>query len=863
MVAFSGNLLRHVMMYILLLLLVYAINGCGNKESFELVHNGKSPYAIVLTGKASPSETYAADELRHFIKLATEAELPIVDENDPRAKEPLRIFIGAGDLVNSEFGIQNSELGEEGFIIRTVPGEGPTPDIIIAGAQRRGTLYGVYTFLDHLGYRWYTNRKTWLPHEITHAHARVRNSKQGTLRFPPFDEKVIPSFSYREPWIAEAFDDDWAPRIRVNLGHGHVLDEAHGGSTRINGGHTFNFLMPTSLFREHPEYFPLIGGKRVNGYVQRCLTAPGLVEVAAENMIKWMDSKPNEKIFSLAQADVEMLCECPNCVKKMEDEGSPSGLYLDFVNKVAEIVETKHPDKYVITFAYWFTEKPPKTVKPRHNVIIRLCPISICEAHSFTECSDPKSVEFYEHLKGWSKLANNISIWHYNIDFNNLLMPFPNFKEFTLDIKNYLEHNVKGIFFQGSGHCPGLAESDLRAWTMARLLWDPYLDPEEVINEWMHNVYGSAYEPMRANFDLIHSRVTDPDKHLHVFIPVTKEMWPDNVVASMDSLHKEALTLAQGDETATYYINKNYSTVKFLQFVLNSGRLEVQNGKYVPVDNTMTETDHDRLMEHVKQFGVTFFREEWGDSNFITILRQRVETHDVVTIENDDIQVDVVPRLGGRIVRLIHKKTGTDVINQLDRRDNFYPIAGGYEEMTTRTWGCTGFSNNYEVEVKGRTMQLTAKTPKGLLFKRTLSLPARGAKINFTSNIINENNTPTTYRLVCRMALNGEYNSIKVKARNKVGSFVEPSASEESEDFVDKTVRKRYSGPNKPAGAWRMESLINGLTVVNTFPAGRIENCQLNISEKTQMVRMEIQTPEREVKPGDKITVKHSWEIIK
>jgi len=860
----SKQVLLLVTVCIISVLTVYGLSGCGSGKTFILASEGESPYAIVLSGQASPSEKHAAGELQSFVKLATEAELPIVGENDPRAKEPSRIFVGAGDLANSIITsgkpIDMEKLGDEGFIIRTVPGEGSKQDIVIAGGRLRGTMYGVYTFLDHLGFRWYTNRKTWLPHEVMHAYSGVNNSKPGTLRFPQFDEKVIPPFLYREPHINEAFDGDWAARNRMN-GRSAGLDETRGGSVRILSMHTFTRLMPSSLFKEHPEYFPLIGGKRVTGYVQRCLSNPGLVEVAAENMIKWMDSTPNEKTFALGQADVAKLCECPNCVKKMEEEGSPSGLYLDFANKVAEIVEKKHPDKYIVTFAYWFTEKPPKTVTPRHNVIINLAPIKICVAHSFMECSDPKSVEFYEHLKGWSKLAHTISIWHYNINFSNLLMPFPNFKEFTVDIKNYLEHNVKGIFFQGSSHCPGLAESDLRAWTMAQLLWDPYLNPDEVVNEWMHNVYDLAYEPMRANFDLIHTRVADPDKHLHIGIPITREMWPDHVVASMDSLHKAALSLAQGDETATYYINKNYSTVKFLQFVLNTGRLEVKDGKYRPVDNKMTEADHDRLMEYVKQFEVKLFREEWSNSNYITILRQRVETHDVVTIENDDIQVDVVPKLGGRIVRLIYKKTGTDVINQLNRRDNYYPIAGGYEEMTTRTWGCTGFSNNYEAEVKGRTMTLTAKTPKGLLFKRTLSLPARGAKINFTSNIINENNNPTIYRLVCRMTLNGDYDNIKVKARNKSGSFVEPTASEESVDIVNKTGSKRYDGPNKPEGVWRVENLINGLTVENTFPARYVEKCQLNMSGKTNMVRMEISSPEHEIPPGGRITINHLWEI--
>jgi len=65
----------------------------------------------------------------------------------------------------------------EDFVIRTVSGDGPYPDIVIAGGRLRGTMYGVFTFLDKLGFRWYTNRKTWLP-------------KDTRLPVPYFDEKI-------------------------------------------------------------------------------------------------------------------------------------------------------------------------------------------------------------------------------------------------------------------------------------------------------------------------------------------------------------------------------------------------------------------------------------------------------------------------------------------------------------------------------------------------------------------------------------------------------------------------------------------------------------------------------------------------
>ena len=91
---------------------------------------------------------------------------------------------------------------------------------------------------------------------------------------------------------------------------------------------------------------------------------------------------------------------------------------------------------------------------------------------------------------------------------------------------------------------------------MARMLWDPYQDADKLVNEYLHGVYGKAFKPMRDYYDLIHEQVSAPESHLHVFDKVTEEMWPESVVAKMEQLHQQALDLAQGDETATYYIKK-------------------------------------------------------------------------------------------------------------------------------------------------------------------------------------------------------------------------------------------------------------------------------------------------------------------
>ena len=415
--------------------------------------------------------------------------------------------------------------------------------------------------------------------------------------------------------------------------------------------------------------------------------------------------------------------------------------------------------------------------------------------------------------------------------------------------------NRVGSYSAGGG------DADLRAWVMARLLWDPHQDAEALVDEWLHGVYGKAYPPMRAYYDLIHAQVEDADRHLHIFEPVTRESWPAEVVARMDRLHQEALELAAGDETALYYVRKNHLATKFLHYVLNTGRLEVVDGVYRPVGNEMTPEDYDRLVDLLAEFEVGNIREESRDADFRTLLRQRLERHAVVTLENQDVRLEVVPELGGRIVELVHKDTGTNLLHALGPEDNFYPVWGGYGESTTKTWGCTGFANAYAAEVDGRKVKLAATASKGLRFERTIALPEQGAKIHFSSSITNVGDDTTTYRLVCLMNLKADSEQVGLKARTADGTFAPPQASEEKKHAHRPVQTSRYDGPNKPSGAWRLENVATGFTVENTFDEEQVEACWLVTSKKAGWARMEVQSAEREVPPGSKIAIDHTWEI--
>ena len=110
------------------------------------------------------------------------------------------------------------------------------------------------------------------------------------------------------------------------------------------------------------------------------------------------------------------------------------------------------------------------------------------------------------------------------------------------------------------------------------------------------------------------------------------------------------------------------------------------------------------------------------------------------------------------------------------------------------------------------------------------------------------------------MMLNAKADDIAVKSRSGDGSFITPTPSEAKGDFPFGYSR-RYDGPNKPIGAWRLENIAGGLTVVHNFTASDIETCNLRTYPEVSAALMEIQTPVKDIPAGGRIAIKHSLEI--
>lgn len=500
--------------------------------ALTLADAGQSRYRIVTATQPIPSERYAAEELQRYLEKLSGARLPIVtDAATPGSHE---ILLGDNArLRRLQTRIDFAKLRRDGFVLRT---QGRR--LIIAGDKPRGTLYGVYALLEEkLGVRWFTPEVEVVP-------------RRGKVVLPRLEEIQVPALENRDTFWREMMRDaDFAAKHRCNGQH-YGLKEKHGGAFTVYQPfvHSFDALVPPELYREHPEYFPLINGRRQSGYVQRCLTHPEVLRLTIERVRQWIREHPEATLISVSQNDTINHCQCQSCKAVDDAEGSPSGSLLKFVNAVAEAVERDHPNVRIDTLAYQYTRKPPRTIRPRPNVIVRLCSIECCFAHPLESCPSEANRRFREDLRAWQPVAPLLYVWDYTPNFAHYQQPFPNFDSLQANVRFFVQHGVKGLFEQGNYSAGGGGElGPLRAYVLAKLLWNPHTDVQRHITEFLHGYYGQAAPHLRAYLDLLQAQVRGKDCHAHIFDRPTACYLTDDLISGAERIFADAERAAENE----------------------------------------------------------------------------------------------------------------------------------------------------------------------------------------------------------------------------------------------------------------------------------------------------------------------------
>lgn len=538
---------------------------------------------IVISENATDNEVYAAEKLEYYLEQILSKDVEITKDEVSGEK----IIVG-NTAANIDF--DTDENGS--YIIKSDKNK-----IVIAGVGSRGTLYGVYAFLeDYCGCRWYEKDIIKIPQNTD-------------LTIPAdIDVAYTPYFEYTDTDTASSRDPEFSMANGLNGNIYRTLTDEQGGTVGYIGlfCHTFSqyYCSPDKYFAEHPEYYALNGDVRTPN--QLCLTNPDVFDIVYEEVIDLLeayhDPSKSIQILSLTQHDYDTGCECENCAAIDNENGSKQGSNLAFVNAMAERVKAtgKYDNVVFDTFAYGYTRKPPTKIVPRDDVIIRLCSIECCFGHPLDDPDCPENAAFMKDLADWGKICDRVYIWDYVANFFETCVIFPNFNVLQRNVQIFAENGVKGIYEEGIDYIDRCDTEfgEMRTYLLSQLMKDPYMDYYAEMNGYLEAVYGPGWENIREFIDIISEHAVTERKHLTIWQEANKTLYgmTDKEIKYCDTLWHNAIDSAETEEQKEQIVRSQLSWRywKCANKKLEFSRLQFPYGWMTENDNLYNDLiDHD------------------------------------------------------------------------------------------------------------------------------------------------------------------------------------------------------------------------------------------------------------------------------
>jgi len=460
-----------------------------------------SPQAIIIVeAQASEATAFAARELARYLERMVGAPFAVRTESD-EAEAAYAIHVGR--TRQAKAAINLAAVPREGFVIQSAG-----RNLYLTGSDDDGTQFAVYEFLERCaGVRWFwpgawgdeaPQRRDWI--------------------LPKVDIQQWPWFRRRTMSLLVRGATP-SPKEYESFGRRWKL----GGSVKTEGVHAWGKIAPPAEYGpRHPEYFALVNGTRDRDWTkfdgsheyQLCTTHPDVIRLSIEWARKHFDRRPDTDILSISPNDGLGFCECERCRRLDTGAAQSTGdnpfaagtgqrvqpvlsdRMFTFANAVAAGVAATHPSKSVLMLAYSSYRQPPQRVKIHPNVVVQF-------ADNADFHSDPKrKAERLGALDQWSRLTTNLMIYEYYAWGANLPA-----RVLTHTIAASLAHfRSLGVRLFRSQSRGDFGLNGVNYYVAAKLLWDPSLDPDAVLDDYCRSAFGPAAGEMRAYFDLLEQR---------------------------------------------------------------------------------------------------------------------------------------------------------------------------------------------------------------------------------------------------------------------------------------------------------------------------------------------------------------------
>ena len=499
-------------------------------DSFKLVEDGGNAATIVLAQDAEQSSRLSAAELTNYVFKATGRSIEVMAGMRPTASNSPIVYMGT--LERFPVAVPDDVRARLGSMKQTEAAWIGVRDgaLWFVGREEVAELYAVYHFLEsELGVRWF---QAPVP-EDSGEYVPKRNE----IALAPFSLFREPAFSVRRLDHCGA-----APRpipvrgMTTAVRNGFQVLPPYGGQVEfdktddffaaripkrmqpLGGGHlTFVGPMPgDKTFDEHPEFFALVDGKREKGghhMSQYCISNPEVRRRTAEYVISKLRKSGGKGQFLFGQVDTPHgYCHCENCMaldgpnERANGGKSRTTRFVKTVNDIAAQIWREWPAADLRMWAYLDYRELPDGVVPDRRLKLYFCPHGRCYGHALDDPTCLRNAEMFKLLQGWQKLLSDIYVYEY-------LTATPNIYSCgeareARDIRLYRDIGLIGwkneAAFTGSRFLKSNRDGDNRfpsnwqwLYLSGKLLWNPDLDVNTVLDDVESRYYGKAYPAMK------------------------------------------------------------------------------------------------------------------------------------------------------------------------------------------------------------------------------------------------------------------------------------------------------------------------------------------------------------------------------
>ena len=496
---------------------------------------------VVIEKDAPKTILFAAEEMTNFLSRVHGQAVPIV--NTPRAgRTPIILGVNAWTRAA---GLDPSALPRDSFQTRVTDDrvliagvDDPAADLrdiverrgmagiyILGGNLQRGTLFGVYDFLEKVaGVRFY------FPGELGTIVPR-----KTTLSVPTGDARVTPAFVVRLPYLAK--DGRWPGETDDNLSRYTpkcwTWLRQRFSTYRFQCVHGQTQMRLHERFaKTHPEYFALLkDGRRgcdpdvedkylkdmvcqssavwdeiyedAKAYLSgQPASVRGIPDLRRKGRFAW-GGNAARGMFDVMPADGMMRCECAACQAAYAKSPSKRDYATDLLwgqtAKVAKRLIAENVPGFLTMMAYSPYRAVP-TVDIPTNVLVM-----VAEQGPWSSASEIDEQE--AEVAAWTRKMKR-TIWMWTYPGKHLRKTIYGIPESTP--RAYGRYFKRFAPYTFGSFCESESDSSifnyLNYYVFSRVAWDPKVDVDAVLDEHHRLMFGAAAPEMGRFFDAIEEK---------------------------------------------------------------------------------------------------------------------------------------------------------------------------------------------------------------------------------------------------------------------------------------------------------------------------------------------------------------------